>query len=169
MNRQNKTGRSKGTRPFIMLMNAIYDHPAFKALTPHSKAIYFDIRRRYNGLNNGDIHMSVREAAACCGCGNGTAHKALKMLENHGFIVTTLPGLVHGTARRATTFRLTDEADSKNNMAPTRDFENWKPAENSFPSISSGTPRASAGTARISSGTQAPQAFHHGYTKRAFA
>jgi hypothetical protein len=169
MNRQDKRGRSKGSPPFIRLPHAINDHPSFQALSPEAKAIYLAIRRRYNGINNGSIAMSVRDAAAICHCGTGKAHRALKMLESHGFIRITTPGLVHGVARRATMYRLTDEVDPISGAAPTRDFTAWKPPADSFPSASTGTPRPSDGTARVSSGTRTASAFHSGYMRRAIS
>jgi DNA-binding transcriptional regulator YhcF (GntR family) len=45
------------------------------------------VRRRYNGGNNGDLSLSLDEAARLLGIGKATAARAFAELEAKGFIV----------------------------------------------------------------------------------
>jgi len=36
---------------------------AWQALTPNERCIYLEIKKRFNGSNNGEIGLGVREAA----------------------------------------------------------------------------------------------------------
>lgn len=122
MAKYNRKGRSKNT-PFIMLRNDIYDHPAWKALSPKARCIYLELRRRYNGTNNGEISLSMREAAMVAKSSKSTAQKALIALKSHGFVAMMNKG--HFRNRHATTWRLTCEATENN--APTNEWRQWKP------------------------------------------
>ena len=54
--------------------------------------LYLLFLRRFNGFNNGGIPLSVREAAAWCGCSTGFAHKMLKELQGCGLIEPVIVG-----------------------------------------------------------------------------
>ena len=74
------------TRRFIRLFHWEINSPAFRALTPNEKAVYIELRRRYNGRNNGYISLSAREAGAVCHCKEGVGSRALIRLSQLGFI-----------------------------------------------------------------------------------
>jgi DNA-binding transcriptional regulator YhcF (GntR family) len=83
------------------------NNQAFKDLSPLEVRIYMEIKKRYNGSNNGEISLSCREAAEIGKCGKDTAGKAMRELARHGFIKYNKKGKF--TNRRATTFTLTCE------------------------------------------------------------
>ncbi len=118
----NRKGR-RDTPPFIMLRLDIYDHPAWKALSSKAVLIWLEIRKRYNGRNNGEISLSVREAAIVAHCSKDTALKALNQLQTHGFIKMNNKG--HFQNRHATTWTLTCE--KLNDLPPTSDWRSWQP------------------------------------------
>jgi hypothetical protein len=121
MAKMNLKGRSK-SRNFIMLRNDIYDSAAWSALCTKSRCIYLELRRRYNGHNNGEVSLSMREAAKVAKSSKSTAHKALMALDSHGFIAMINKG--HFRNRHATTWRLTCEATEA--APPSNEWRNWQ-------------------------------------------
>jgi len=117
----NHKGR-RDTRPFIMLRHDIYDHPSWQALSPKARCIWLEIKRRYNSRNNGEISLSVREAAIVVHCGKAAAQAALNQLQVHGFIRKNNKGYFQN--RHATTWTLTSE--QLNDHPPTSDWRNWQ-------------------------------------------
>jgi IclR helix-turn-helix domain len=77
---------------FIMLPHAVYDSPEFESLKPIDIAVLLLMMRKYNGYNNGDIQLGVREVAHRCHCSLATASRALKSLQHAGFITLTYNG-----------------------------------------------------------------------------
>lgn len=62
--RADKTGRSKTQGRFLMLEHFMLKSAAWKSLTPQQRCIYIELGQRFNGLNNGEISFSVRQAAS---------------------------------------------------------------------------------------------------------
>ena len=119
--------------------SAIYfwemDLPAYRLLSVYGRALLIEVRRKYNGSNNGGIAMSVRDAARLLGCNKNTAFKALRELEEKGWIRAAATGSFHWKAeaggrkfRAATTWRITNQpiglgVDTKE----TKEYVKWKP------------------------------------------
>jgi hypothetical protein len=61
---------------------------AWRTLSPNAKAILIDIWQRHNGVNNGSISFSVREAGEI-GITRSAAARAMKELIERGFIAVT--------------------------------------------------------------------------------
>ena len=79
-----------------------------------------------NGTNNGDIPMSIREAAGLLRTGKDQATKAFADLQDRGFIKPSVKGCFTFKARHATTWVLTEYR--LNDQPPTKEFMKWKPA-----------------------------------------
>ena len=62
---RNKPYKSKkrGAGRFVRLSERLQATAAWSDLKPGPRALYVEIRRRYNGMNNGRILLSHREAA----------------------------------------------------------------------------------------------------------
>jgi hypothetical protein len=56
-------GRSIGQTRFVKLDHWLLKTPAWRSLSPASRALYVELAQRYNGANNGEISLSVRETA----------------------------------------------------------------------------------------------------------
>ena len=78
--------KKKGTARFVLIHHWILRCEAWKHLSPHGRCLLIELKRRYNSLNNGDIRLSVREAAECLHSGKDRARKALVELQEFGFI-----------------------------------------------------------------------------------
>lgn len=139
MARVNKKGRSK-FRTFVMLRHDVTGSPAFLSLSPVAVAVLIQVRRRYNGSNNGEIPLSVREAAGLVNVSPDTAGRAFKELVAKGFLVSTRKS-TFANKKMSRRWRLTDEATETE--LPTNEWRTWKPPKNSFPSPTTRTLRPS--------------------------
>lgn len=118
-----KQWKNRG-QPFLRVINAIYDHPAWKELSADARCILLELIRRYNGRNNGFITLSCREAAAIFHGGKGTAQTRLSELQAHGLVKIVNKGVYQN--RHATTWLLTFETDDRNSHRPTHDWKSYK-------------------------------------------
>lgn len=114
-------GRSMGR--FVALPYNLLESPAWEDLSPQAALIYIEVKRRYNGQNNGDIPLSCREAAKVARCGKGTVSRKLAELVTHGFIKSSSKG--HFRNRHATTWILTCEVFER--QSPSNEWKLWKP------------------------------------------
>jgi hypothetical protein len=120
---QDKRGRSKRGERFVKLDHWLLKTPAWRSLSPPSRAIYIELAQRYNGSNNGEIALSVRDAAKLVHVAKDTASKAFRELEDKGFVVRVVCGSFNWKLRHATTWELT--AYSLGDNPPSKQFARW--------------------------------------------
>ncbi len=118
----NRAQRKKGGPKFVQIYFNMIDAPAWKQLSPVARALYVELKRSYNGTNNGSIGFGCRAAAQALGVGVNTANRAFKDLEFGGFIVATTAGHFSSQGSRATEWRLTEAYDDQTGQAATRDY-----------------------------------------------
>ena len=87
--------------------------------------MYIELRRRYNGSNNGKISFSLAEGARILRASKSSIQKALVELEEHGFIKLVKKG--YFTRRMASEYALTDE--QLDGYPPTREWRQWRPTQ----------------------------------------
>jgi DNA-binding transcriptional MocR family regulator len=97
--------------------------PAFRSLSGSALKVFIEVRTRFHGGNNGDLSLSMDEAAQLLGIGKATAQRAFAELEAKGFLKMTRKGQWIG--RLATIWRTTDKG-CKGEL-PTNDWKAWQP------------------------------------------
>jgi hypothetical protein len=118
--------KRKSLGPFVAVPLAILDTPAWRATEFIAQALWIALRRhlRNDGLNNGKIWLSCRDAAKVLGVNKDTITHRYAELEHYGFLHQTAGGFLgcdgHGIATR---FRFTDLAHGTH--PATRDYEKW--------------------------------------------
>ena len=122
---QAKKGIIESTERFVKLTYPLIESEAWRWLRPISKAVYIELKRRYNGLNNGKISLSLSEAAHIIKASKSSISRALKQLETHGFIKLIKKG--YFTGRMASEYALTDE--QLDGYPPTREWRRWQPTK----------------------------------------
>ena len=90
---------------FIALPSILFEHPSFKQLSNGARDVFLLMLNRFNGSNNGEIHLTAREIRKWYGMGVGTAHSKLIELYEHGLIRPNSFGSY--STRTATTWILT--------------------------------------------------------------
>lgn len=125
--RHNSKGRSRKGERFVKLEHWMLQSEAWRSLSPAARSLYVELAQRYNGLNNGDISMAVREAARLIHVAKDTASKTFRELMEKGFIRANVPGDFNWKIRHATTWFLTQHPVG--DIAATKDFMRWSPAK----------------------------------------
>ena len=123
--RHDNKGRSVGVARFVKLEHWMLKTLAWQSLPPAGRALYVELAQRYNGSNNGEISMSVREAAKLLHIAKETATKAFRELEHKGFIKCRKCGSFNYKLRHASTWILTEHAF--NDELSSKEFASWRP------------------------------------------
>lgn len=125
------TGRSVEHGKYVRDFEWMLACPAYRSLSCYSRCLLTELKRLYNGHNNGDLYLSVRHAGYLIGAGKDTAAKALKELEERGFIRQHQVGAFSWKKRHATTWIL--EEYSLGDSLPTKAFMKWVPLKDVHP------------------------------------
>ncbi len=118
-----KKGIIESTERFVKLTYPLIESEAWRWLRPISQSVYIELRRRFNGSNNGKISFSLAEGARILRASKSSIQKALVELEEHGFIRLVKKG--YFTRRMASEYALTDER--LDGYPPTREWRRWQP------------------------------------------
>ena len=83
-----KKGRGGGK--FTALPEWLQASEAWTTMKPGPRALYIELKRRFNGSNNGEIYLSHRDAAKALNVNRDTASGYFDELEGRGFIRLTV-------------------------------------------------------------------------------
>ena len=123
----NRKGRSKKGGRFVPIPHDMLSSVAWRSLGGAAVKVYVELRSRFNGGNNGDLSLSMDEAARLLHMSKATVWRAFVELEEKGFIAKTKPG--HWYGRRATTWAVSDRPHGP--QPPTNAWRDWRPKNNS--------------------------------------
>jgi GNAT superfamily N-acetyltransferase len=128
----NRKGRTPEGDQFARLSYRFLRDDAWRTLSGPAVKVFLELRSRYNGGNNGRLHLSLDEAARSLGIGKATAQRAFDDLERRGFIRMARRGNWYG--RRATEWIVTDcPLDGEQ---ATNDWRHWKSQKTGSRSVS---------------------------------
>jgi DNA-binding transcriptional MocR family regulator len=116
--------KSKG--PYVAVPIAIMSATAWRTMSPEGRLLWIELRSRVrnDGLNNGKIFRSCRDAAKALGLHKDTVARRYAENEHYGFLRKTSEGFLGSDGRGiAARYRFTDLAYGTH--AATRDFETW--------------------------------------------
>jgi DNA-binding transcriptional regulator YhcF (GntR family) len=122
--------RRRGQGPtFIQLFHWMVDLPVWHSLSPRAVVAYLELARRFNGTNNGTLHLSVRELARAWNWSRASAARAIEELVDKGFIeITCNSGFnLKDRKRQATEYRLTVLFCDLTRQPASKTFTKWKP------------------------------------------
>lgn len=119
-------GHKKGAGRHVQLPEWLQASEAWATLKPGPRALYVELKRRFNGSNNGRIILSHRDAATALNVHRNTVGAWFIELEARGFIRTT-QGHHLGPSGVGQSSRLALEEMPTDNMktAP-RTFMSWR-------------------------------------------
>ena len=121
-------GRSKGNGFFVQLFHYMLRSPAWAALTPVDRATYLHLAGLYNGSNNGYLGLSVRGVAEACNMNKDTAAKALKRLQEFGFVECCQLGSFGRKVRHSAEWSMTAHKNDRTGAPASKAFMKWRPA-----------------------------------------
>lgn len=103
----NKTGRTPPK--FVQVYYWMMQTEAWATMPPGPRALYIELKRQYNGHNNGAVFLSHRDAAKALHVHRNTVGPWFKALEERGFIAMTRgPHLGPSGVGIASTWALTE-------------------------------------------------------------
>ena len=106
--KQKRRGKIESTDQYAKIEYRMLSSPAWRSLKGGDIKIYFELRRRYNGRNNGEIFLSRGEACKLLNIGNTQAQNGFIRLEERGFIKVAKRGGFIG--RQANQYILTEKS-----------------------------------------------------------
>jgi len=131
--------KKRGVGQFVQLHQWFMATEAWATLKPGPRALYVELKRKFNGANNGEIHLSHRDAAKALNVTRNTATGYFAELEERGFIrMTQAPHLGPSGIGQASKWALEEEATQDGKPAR-KSFAAWRQKQNPRPKI--GTPR----------------------------
>mgnify|MGYP001225122558 CR=1 FL=1 len=124
-NRRAYKTHKKGTLKFVMLYNWMIDSEAWLDLKPQPRALYVQIKRRFNGDNNGEIFLSHRDAAKFLNMHRNSIGTYFDVLIEHGFLKqTSRPHLGPSGVGQSSKWALTELPVNK--RPATKEFMRWR-------------------------------------------
>jgi hypothetical protein len=131
--RRARRNRSPHGPNFIQLFRYVLDSPAYVSLSSPARSALIEVVRAYNGSNNGQIILSVRQLAERMRCANDTAMRALRELGEKGFVEPRVKGAFSVKFRRATEWRLNDRRCDATGADQSQAFLKWQPSAEGQP------------------------------------
>lgn len=123
LNRRSRRKKSGGR--FVQMYEWVMRSAAWNSLKPGPRALYLEIKRRYNGTNNGEIVLSHRQAAELLNVHRNTVGPWFDTLIARGFIELACgPHLGSLGIGKASVWRLTEEPSSDRRPA-SKTFMQW--------------------------------------------
>ena len=114
--------RTQKNKRFVLFDYEQIESQAFRYLTGGALKLLIMVRKRFNGINNGEISFSVREGRDLLGYSMNTVARYFDELVDKGFLRIKEKGSFTYKKRHATTWIIT--SDEYNNQKP-RDFKRW--------------------------------------------
>jgi hypothetical protein len=115
----------RGAGRHVQLPEWLQSSKAWATLKPGPRALYVELKRRYNGVNNGRIHLSHRDAAKALNAHRNTVGSWFEELQKRGFIrMTQGPHLGPSGIGKASMWALDEETTPDKKPALKR-FMSW--------------------------------------------
>lgn len=131
--------QKKGVGRHVQLPEWLQATEAWATLPPGPRALYVELKRRYNGANNGRIILSHRDAARALNVHRNTVGPWFRELEERGFIaMAQAPHLGPSGIGKASVWALGEAATSDGKPAEKR-FMSWRQKQK--PRTKNRTPR----------------------------
>jgi hypothetical protein len=154
-------GRSKRDGAHVRTYVFDMERPSWRTLSAGARALLIELKALYHGANNGELYLSVREAARRLNADKSTVSEWFWQLQDRGWIRPKVEAGFNwktaARARMATCWRLTEFPTPGG--SPTREFATWEGPPQPRPKKI----RRSAYTDRLSAHTDSLSA----YTDRA--
>ena len=84
-----KNGKRGNGGKYVQLHEWFLQSDSWQSISVGPRALYVELKRLFNGSNNGEIFLSHRDAAKALNCNRQTAGRYFQELEESGFIKQT--------------------------------------------------------------------------------
>ena len=120
MNRNKAKGRRGGSPPFFQLYHRLLDSERYINLPHPAKSLLMDVARQYNGINNGDLCVTLKVMRKRGWNSNSTLRRALKTLLDADLLILTRQGSLNRCSLYALSWLPIDECKGKLEVKPSR-------------------------------------------------
>lgn len=120
----------KGAGRHVQLHEWVQASEAWATLRPGPRALYIEIKRRFNGVNNGRIILSHRDAAKAMGIHRNTVGPWFRELEKRGFIRMTQAPHLGPSGVGMTAHWALDEEPCDDLKTAAKRFMSWRQKQN---------------------------------------
>ncbi len=125
-----KKHKRGGAGRHVQLPEWLQASEAWATLTPAPRALYIELKRRFDGKNNGSIFLSHRDAAKALNVHRNTVGSYFRELERRGFIqLTVAPHLGPSGIGEASVWAL-EELPTQDGKLPGKAFMRWAEKQN---------------------------------------
>jgi hypothetical protein len=118
--------RKRGAGRHLQLSEHLQSTEAWASLKPGPRALYIELKRRYNGSNNGRIFLSHRDAAKALNVHRNTVGPYFKELEERGLIRMTQAAHLGVAGIGQAALWALEEVTTVDGKPATRSFIRWK-------------------------------------------
>ena len=126
MGRRGQAFAKRGDKTgFVQLHEFMQRTEAWQDLGTAPRALYIELKRIYNGSNNGSITLGCRKAGQSLNIGSSVAHRAFQSLEQHGFISRRIDSSFN-QKRIAIQWLLTEARNDHSGAQATKEFIRWR-------------------------------------------
>lgn len=126
MRRRGYKHQKKGGQRFVMLTERLQRSEAWATMRPGPRALYIEVKRRFNGYNNGSIALSHRQAATALNVSKNTVGPWFRELEKRGFISNTQTGHLGAEGAGVATLWAVEEERLYDERSPRSSFLGWR-------------------------------------------
>lgn len=130
MAKQYKRHKRGGAGRHVQLPEWLQASEAWATMKPSPRALYIELKRRFNGSNNGSIFLSHRDAAMALNVHRNTVGPMFRELERRGFIrMTRAPHLGPSGIGEASVWAL-EELPTPDGKLAGKAFMRWNEKQN---------------------------------------
>lgn len=121
-------GRKRGgSGPFVQLHAWFMNCPAWATMKPGPRALYVELKRRFNGSNNGKLTLSHRDAADALNMHRNTVGLYFTELVERGFIREVRGHCLGPSGIGETSVWALEEEPTDDMRTPPKSFMRWQP------------------------------------------
>ncbi len=118
--------QKKGAGRFVQLPEWLQASEAWASRKPGPRALYIELKRRYNGGNNGRIILSHRDAAQALGVHRNTVGPWFEVLQDRAFIRMTRAPCLGPSGVGQTSHWALEEVPTDDLKPATKGFMAWR-------------------------------------------
>lgn len=128
-----QTGRSTREGQYLKLPYFMLVSAAWRSLTPQARAVFIEVAQIHNGMNNGYLALSVRDAASKANISKDTAGRCFAVLRERGFLVCTAKGHFDRKVPHAAEWSVTLWDCRRSGDRASKDFMRWREPRQEIP------------------------------------
>ena len=118
--------KKRGAGRHVQLPEWLQRTEAWATMKPGPRALYVELKRRFNGQNNGEIYLSHRDAAIALNVHRNTVGSYFAELEQRGFVVMTAGAHLGPSGTGISAQWALSELPLAGMKKASNDFKKWK-------------------------------------------